>query len=65
MLTLQAEWTPVLSFGVYSYASDMMFKFAPGLADSYLSSAVLEHRKLSSMDSLLLQLVQDLQVDPK
>ena len=53
MLTPQVEWTPAFIFGVYSYASDMMLKFAPSLADSYLSSALLE------------QLVQDLQREPK
>ena len=30
----------------------MMLKFAPSLADSYLSSALLEQRKLSSYDTL-------------
>ena len=44
MLSLQTEWTPAFIFGVYSYASDMMLKFAPSLADSYLSSALLEQR---------------------
>ena len=44
MITLLTGWTPTLLFGVYSYASDMMLKFAPSLADSYLSSALLEQR---------------------
>jgi|TARA_B100000586_G_scaffold186682_1_gene137211 hypothetical protein len=40
MLTLQTEWTPAFIFGVYSYASDMVLKFAPSLADSYLQSQI-------------------------
>jgi len=39
-LLLQAECRSRVRFRVHSYASDMMWKFAPGLADSYLSSVL-------------------------